>query len=84
MNCKLVHKHDSNQTDCKITPIHYPLDNMVLGHTFHNSIFRIYRLIMKQTEVPTIFAMSNNPSTCNKIVLHSQERKVLGKQDFMI
>jgi hypothetical protein len=48
----------------KTTLIHYPLEEMVPEHTFHNPIFRIYRLnTMKQTEVPIIFAMSNDPST---------------------
>jgi hypothetical protein len=56
-SCKLVHKQD-----CKTTPLHYPVEKMVLGHTFHNSIFKIYRFHMEGTEVPIIFAMSNDPS----------------------
>jgi hypothetical protein len=57
----------------KTTLIHYPLDVMVQEHTFHNHIFRIYRLNMKQTEVPITFAMSNDHSTYMQLSFYLQQ-----------
>jgi hypothetical protein len=88
-SCKLVHKHVSIQSDCKTTPIHYSLEEMVLGYTFHNS-FNIYWLNKKLNFLLSLLCISVHPSTCsipftcNKTALHNKGRKALGRQNFTI